>query len=255
MSLTRRIKIIIIFGVIIGAGAIITPSVVVPVINHTISFSLLYNAGVMIETRGIRIYVDPIDLTEDYSELPADIILITHPHGDHYQNESIQLIQGQDTLIVMPENMTDEITYHGGTGINPEEQIIYEHINITAFYMYTFPPEGYDFPASHPVEANWTSYIIDIDGFVIFHAGDSKNIDEYHELTGKVDLALLPLGPGCQTMADYEVVEVLNIIQPKYFTPIHFSLLADDTFLRNYGDFFIEAKIVHLAYWESTKFR
>lgn len=254
MTLTRRIKIIISLGVIIGAVVVITPSVIVPIANHKISFNLLYNAGVMIENRNIRIYIDPIDLPESYYDLPADIILITHPDGDHYQNESIQLIQRSNTLIVFPKNMTEEIIYFEATGVNPKDQIIYEGITITAFYMYTLPPEGLDYPASHPIEANWTSYIIDIGGFTIFHAGDSKNIDEYQELTGKIDLALLPLGPECQTMAEWEVVSALDVIQPKYFTPIHFYLLADDTFIRSYSEYVTVSKIVHLAYWESIKY-
>jgi hypothetical protein len=100
--------------------------------------------------------------------------------------------------------------------------------------MYTIPPEGYE--ASHPIEANWTSYIIDIDGFRIFHAGDSKNIPEYEQLTGTIDVALLPLGPGCQTMTDYEVVQALQDISPDYFIPIHFAEGADVTFLEEYSD-------------------
>jgi L-ascorbate metabolism protein UlaG (beta-lactamase superfamily) len=59
-------------------------------------------------------------------------------------------------------------------------------------------------------------------GFTIFHAGDSKNLPEYTELTDTINVACLPLGPGCQTMSDTEVVDVIQVIQPDYFIPIHY---------------------------------
>lgn len=107
-------------------------------------------------------------------------------------------------------------------------------INITAYYMYTLPVDIY--PASHPAEAKWTSYIITLDNFTMFHAGDSKNIIEYYDLTGSIDLAFLPLGPGCQTMAGYEVVETLIRIQPTYFIPIHYGDGVQETWIAAYGD-------------------
>lgn len=253
MTLTNKMKTIIGISIVILTGAIVIPSVVVPITSKTVSFSLLYNAGIMIETRGVRIYVDPIDLPENYSDLPADIVLITHPHGDHYQEDSIELIQKEDTLLIFPNNMSEEIEYFGATGVDPEDQITFKHLTITAYYMYTLPVGT--FPASHPEEANWTSYIIDTGSFTIFHAGDSKNIAEYENISGTIDLALLPLGPGCQTMTDLEVCDALEVIQPTYFTPVHYGEGTDVTFINTYSEFFIECEIVHLSYWTSTKFR
>ncbi|MFX1369310.1 MAG: MBL fold metallo-hydrolase, partial [Promethearchaeota archaeon] len=51
----------------------------------TVNITLLENAGVMIEADDVRIFVDPISLNDTFmDEHPADAILITHPHGDHY---------------------------------------------------------------------------------------------------------------------------------------------------------------------------
>ena len=75
---------------------------------------------------------------------------------------------------------------------------------------------------------------MDIDGFTVFHAGDSKNLPEYEELTGEIDVALLPLGPGCQTMYDMEVVNVLQVIEPAYFVSIHFTEGNNDAFCLRY---------------------
>ncbi len=186
-----------------------------------IKVTLLTNAGIMIEAGEMRIYVDPIDLPQGYRDYPADAVLITHDHGDHYQYATINMLQKEGTVNVFPAIMTNEIARHDGVGVVPGDELEIGGIKVTAYYMYTLSPDG-SIPASHPRESQFTSYIIDIDGFTIFHAGDSKNIPEYTELTDTINVACLPLGPGCQTMSDTEVVDVIQVIQPDYFIPIHY---------------------------------
>ncbi len=204
------------------------------VLPPTLNVTLLTNAGIMIETNETRIYIDPIQLNSSFADYPADIVLVTHPHLDHYDTDSLDIIETESTEFIFPSNMSVECATYGATGVVPEDTVMIGDINITAFYMYTFAVYGY--PASHPIEANWTSYIITIDGFTIFHSGDSKNILEYYDLAGTIDLVFLPLGPGCQTMTGYEVVQVLRIIQPTYFIPIHYGEGVQDTWIASYGD-------------------
>ena len=199
-----------------------------------LNVTLLTNAGVMIETNETRIYIDPYELNSTFDDYPADIVLVTHPHGDHYDPTSLDRIETASTEFIFPSNMTSECIAYGATGVEPGDTVMIGDINITAFYMYTLPVDIY--PASHPAEANWTSFIVTVQGFTMFHAGDTKNIMEYYDLTGTIDLAFLPLGPGCQTMTDYEVVQALERIQPTYFIPIHFGTGVQDTWYTAYGD-------------------
>lgn len=205
-----------------------------PPIPPTINVTLLENAGVMIETDETRIYIDPYLLNSTFADYPADIVLVTHPHGDHYDPTSLDIIETETTEFIFPSNMTAECTAYGATGVEPGNTVMIGDINVTAFYMYTLPVDIY--PASHPAEANWTSFIVTLDNFTLFHSGDSKNIIEYYELTGTIDLAFLPLGPGCQTMAGYEVVLALERIEPAYFIPIHYGDGVQDTWIAAYGD-------------------
>ncbi len=256
MPLTIRSKILISLGAVVAIAAIVTPSVVVPLVRNnndsTIEFTLLYNAGVMIEAKGMRIYIDPFQLSTDYEDLPADVILITHHHSDHYSTSTINMIKTDDTTIVFPEVMSYAIDYFDGVGVNPEDQLEFGEITVTAFYMYTLPVGEY--PASHPREDNYTSYIIDIDGFTFFHAGDSKNIFEYSQLTITIDVALLPLGPGCQTMCDMEVVTAANTIGPDYLIPIHYGDGVPESFSTSYSSYLTSCQFLHLEYFESTTF-
>lgn len=224
-------------------------------IPSTLNVTLLTNAGVMIETNETRIYIDPILLNDSFTDYPADIVCVTHPHGDHYDVDSLDIIKTEDTVFIIPANMTDAVSLYGAISVVPGDSVLVGDINITAFYMYTFSEYGY--PASHPIEANWTSFIIDIDGFTIFHAGDSKNIFEYYQIRGQIDLAFFPLGPGCQTMANYEVVEALDRLEPAFFIPIHFEEDAQYSWFAAYGDDVEEltdCTAIILDYWSMYTF-
>jgi L-ascorbate metabolism protein UlaG (beta-lactamase superfamily) len=244
---TKAIGLITLLGVAVF-GSVVLIIQFMPV-GPSVKLTLLENAGVMIEADGLRIYIDPIELPSTYADLPADAVLITHPHSDHYDSAVIDMLQKNNTVNIMPLNMTAEIAAHDAVGVEPGESVLIGDINITAFYMYTYMPPGYEYiTPSHPKEANWTSYIIDINGFTIFHAGDSKNITEYSQLTGKVDVALLPLGPGCQSMAGEEVVDAIAKLQPRHFIPVHATNQDASLFIQDYKDDITEVSDCN-AFW------
>ena len=243
--------VVLISALVITSGMVIAAVVFNP--NDGVKVKLLNNAGVMIEKDGTRIYIDPYDLPSSYSDYPADAVLITHEHGDHYDPSSLDLIETATTSFYFPKIMSEEAILYDATPVVPEDSFTVNNFNVTCFYMYTMPGS---LTSSHPRENNYTSYIVEIDGFTIFHAGDSWNIEEYSQLTDKIDLVLLPLGPGCQTMAGIDVVAVIETINPEYFIPIHFTDEGKEDFI----DFFksdVEdcgCKFIDLDYFSSKTF-
>ena len=216
--------------------------------------TLLENAGLMIEAGGMRIYIDPIELPQGYEDLQADAILVTHDHGDHYHQSTIRMLQKEGTVNVFPAIMEHEIQRHDGTGVVPGDVVEIGEVTITAFYMYTFSPTGGE--TSHPRESEYCGYIVDLGGFTIFHAGDSKNIPEYEDLAGTIDVACLPLGPGCQTMADSEIVDAIRVIEPSYFVPIHFMEGDNERFCSRYTSLIESAdcEVCNLDHYTSNTF-
>ncbi|MFX0053140.1 MAG: MBL fold metallo-hydrolase [Candidatus Hermodarchaeota archaeon] len=249
----KIITVITIGMILVTSGVVISAIILNSDSNERITVTLLDNAGAMIEVEDTRIYIDPFNLPSNFSNYPADLILITHDHGDHYDTSSIDLIKTENTRLFFPAIMSLEAAQYGADSVQPEDTFIFNNFNVTCFYMYTMP--GSD-QSSHPKENNYTSYIIELEGFTIFHAGDSWNIYEYMQLTGKIDLALLPLGPGCQTMTEIDVVRVIELIKPRYFIPIHFSEEAKETFINQYQES-VEAagcELINLDYYESYGF-
>ncbi|TFH02227.1 MAG: MBL fold metallo-hydrolase [Candidatus Thorarchaeota archaeon] len=203
-----------------------------------ITMKLLNNAGVMIEVDGVRIYIDPLYIPSNYTELPADVILITHDHTDHYSPSDIEDIFTNDTLFICPANMTQAIDRFNGTGVNPGDSIMFGDINITAFYLY-LPDYSSGLPTFHPRAANWTSFLIEIDGFTIYHAGDNKYIPEYEELTGTIDVAFLPIyfDPGLGPLNEslLPIVDAIDMIQPRVVIPTHFTDPNREIFMTEYS--------------------
>ena len=119
----------IILGLIIGAVVIAAPVILMlPPAQDSgteIKVTVLMGAGVMVETEGTRIYIDPLFLPSNYSNLPADLLLVTHPHVDNYHTPSIDIIYTSDTLFVCPENMTEAIDRYDGLGVNPGDSFLF----------------------------------------------------------------------------------------------------------------------------------
>ena len=72
-----------------------------------------------------------------------------------------------------------------------------------------------------------------------------------------MDVALLPLGPGCQTMCNMDVVDAIGTISPDCFIPIHYAddmktafIAVFSTFIENY-----DCEIIDLDYWGSYQFK
>ncbi|MFX0206120.1 MAG: MBL fold metallo-hydrolase [Candidatus Hodarchaeota archaeon] len=221
--------------------------------NNGIHVRLLNNAGVLIETADTRIYIDPFDLSSNYSNYPADAILITHNHGDHYDPTSIDIIATDNTSFYFPAIMTSEALHYGANTVIPEDTFTINNFNVRCFYMYTMPGSP---DSSHPQSSNYTSYIIEIAGFTIFHSGDSWNIDEYEQLTGEIDLVFLPLGPGCQTMTGIDVVSAIMTIEPSYFIPIHYTMDVKESFMNQYQTTIenMGCQVIDLDYYDSYTF-
>lgn len=229
-------------GIIIGTLVISTAFILVMQPTQEppteIKLNLLVGDGVMIEAKGIRIYIDPLYIPSNYSELPADVILITHPHIDHYSQSDIADIITNDTLLVCPANMTPIVDRFDCTGVNPGDSFVVGDIRITVFDMY-MPDYPNGFMSAHPRALNWTSYIIEIDGFTIFHAGDAKYMPEYEELTGTIDVAFLPIyfdfGYGPLNESLLPIVDAIDMIQPRIVIPMHFTDANREIFISEYS--------------------
>ncbi|MFX0079836.1 MAG: MBL fold metallo-hydrolase [Candidatus Hermodarchaeota archaeon] len=246
MTLSKRSKIIVGVGVIAAIVVVVPLSAFIVMNANSVHFQLLDIAGVKIEAFGMRIYVDPYNLPSNFRALPADVILVTHPHVEHYDNATIEMLQKDGTVNVFPESMSEAINLHAGIGVNPEDELEFGSVKITAFYAY-YPRESGLW--THLPEWNWTSYIIDINGLTFFLSGDSKNIPEYAQLTGMIDVACL----CSSSLAPLELVDVLDVIRPSYYMLTDYEF-EKARFLEDYASSVTHCTMINLEYYQSYAF-
>ena len=182
--------------------------VIITFIKHG-SLMLTYNKH--------TIQVDPVSEYADYSKFPkADIILITHEHGDHLDAKTIDILSKKETNVIL--NASSQKKLGKGTIINNgDKKEILGNIKVEAVPAYNTTPGREMF---HPRNRD-NGYILTIDGLRIYIAGDTEDIPEMKELKN-IDIAFLPVNQP-YTMTIAEAVNAAKIFLPKVLYPYHFG--------------------------------
>lgn len=166
---------------------------------------------------------DPFDGLPMKELSKADIILLTHNHADHCNNDTISKLITDKTVIIGTKNCQKKLTVEITT-IESGEVIIIDNIVIKAVPSYN-TPEGRSTRKVHK-KGDCVGYIIEINSKKIYHAGDTDFIQEMDELKDRIDLALVPIG-GSFTLDTKEAIETILYIKPKITIPMHYKKGGD----------------------------
>ena len=169
-------------------------------------------------SKDIIIYFDPYKINKDYHD--ADIIFITHSHYDHYSPLDIKKLIKDNTIIVCPEDVKEELLkldIKNIIEVVPNKD--YEVLNIK---FKTIP--AYNINKNfHPKENNWVGYLINYNNVKYYIAGDTDITEENKNII--CDVAFVPIG-GTFTMDYKEAASLINEIQPKIAVPTHYGLIV-----------------------------
>ena len=167
--------------------------------------------------KGLVIYFDPFKIDKEYHD--ADIIFITHSHYDHYSEEDINKVKKEDTQIVAPLDLLDNLLTLGFTKdsitlVKPNENYTVKGLSFMTIPAYNTNKNF------HPKANNWVGYLVTIDNITYYIAGDTDITTENKQV--KCDVAFVPVG-GTYTMDNKEAAKLINEIKPKVAIPIHYG--------------------------------
>ena len=145
----------------------------------------------MAASRGMRFDYPPI------SGVEADLLLVTHEHGDH---NGVEAIGGEPTIIRSTAGTID-------SPLGEVVAIASEH----------------DEQAGTARGPN-TIFVFELDGLRVCHLGDfgqSELREEQAEAIGRVELLIVPVGGG-PTIGAEQAARIVERLAPRWVVPMHY---------------------------------
>lgn len=185
----------------------------------TLELWFIGHGTLMFKYNDLVIHIDPVSREADYSELPdADLILITHEHGDHLDPGAIKKILKDETEIIC--NKASSSALDDCRVMTNGDKIDLEDISIEAVPAYNIEHERSPGNPFHPKGVG-NGYILGIGGKRIYIAGDTENIPEMSSFRN-IDIAFLPMNLP-YTMSPEMAADAAMIIKPDILYPYHFG--------------------------------
>lgn len=186
-----------------------------------VEITLIKHGSLEIAYKGLSFQFDPVSglgKPTDYAvEFPkADVILVTHEHGDHLEDAAIQALTGPETLLLLNEKSRGIIGRGEAIG-NGEERELPGGVLLEAVPAYNTTPGREMF---HP-KGNGNGYVLTIDGLRIYVAGDTEDVPEMANLKD-IDVAFLPVNQP-YTMTPEQCIAAAKVISPNVLIPYHYS--------------------------------
>lgn len=160
---------------------------------------------------GKVVYVDPWHLPKEADA--ADLILITHEHGDHLSQEDIARVRADGTEVVVATPGADKVDDPRHV-VSAGDTVCVAGVTVRAVPAYNVDK------AFHPLEKGGVGYVFELDGVTYYHAGDTDLTEDLRKV--KADVAFLPVG-GHYTMGPKEAAEAAAAIGPRLAVPIHWG--------------------------------
>jgi L-ascorbate metabolism protein UlaG (beta-lactamase superfamily) len=165
------------------------------------------------------IHVDPVSREADYSNMPkADLILVTHEHGDHLDGDVIKTLSTEKTELVYTAKCAERVS--GGTVMKNGDVKTVAGIEVEAVPAYNIVNKRGSGQPFHP-KGQGNGYVITFGDKRIYVAGDTENTPEMKALKD-IDVAFLPMNLP-YTMSPEMVADAAKAFRPKILYPYHYG--------------------------------
>ena len=177
----------------------------------------LFHASVVLGWEGRTIYIDPDDdaaYAATYLGLPkADLLLVSHSHGDHFSASRIQTVRATNAVIIAPQDVYDSLSAalrsltivltNGATA------------EVTGLTIEAVPA----YNDNHP-RGRGNGYVLTIGGRRMYFSGDTGDIPEMRALPD-IDVAFLCMNVP-YTMTVDQAASAVRAFRPRVVYPYHY---------------------------------
>ncbi|MCO5723657.1 MBL fold metallo-hydrolase [Robiginitalea marina] len=188
--------------------------------NESLVVTPVSHATAVLQWGGTTLYIDPVGDPAAFAAFgPADLILITDIHGDHFSLETLQQLPTEKAKLIMPQAVAEQMPDAFAPQIdvlgNGEQKERYG-ITVTAIPMYNLREEARDFH----VKGRGNGYVLEKGGMRIYFSGDTEDIPEMRALEN-IDKAFVCMNLP-YTMTVEQAANAVLEFAPKEVYPYHY---------------------------------
>lgn len=188
--------------------------------NGPLKVTLVGHGSLMFEYAEKIIHVDPYSKVADYSRLPkADLIILTHEHGDHLDTAAINAVKKDETYYIVSKACNEMLGY--GDIESNGGHFSWNNIDVEVVPAYNMVNKKDNGEFYHP-KGRGNGYVFLFGDKKVYVAGDTENIPEMEKLKGEIEIAFMPKNLP-YTMSDDMFIDAAKKVMPKVLYPYHMS--------------------------------
>jgi L-ascorbate metabolism protein UlaG (beta-lactamase superfamily) len=188
------------------------------------SLTYLGQSAVLLEAGGRHLLVDPFlsgnpKATVSPDDVPADLILLTHGHGDHL-GDTVAIAKRTGAPVVAIVELAHELAGEGIDVVDLNLGGTHEFDGgwarlVPAWHTGTSPNGTVHTPGG---------LVINLGGKTIYHLGDTALFSDLALPSQRdaLDLALIPIG-GHYTMDRHDAVAAARLVAAPHVVPVHYD--------------------------------